>query len=131
MKLFTLTFILLISAACSSSKPSESKINALEVTDKLVKGETTQAKVLEDFGTPDVVEKSPEGDVWAYSRYASESGSVAGGVSHYISSAALWNWTGMSLDGGKSSSSTKTASLILYFNAKKVLKTYTYRTEKY
>lgn len=131
MKLLTLTFVLLISAACSSNKPSQSKINALEVTDKLVKGQTTQTKVLEDFGAPDVVEKSPEGDVWAYSRYANESDSVSGGVSHYISSAAFWNWTGMSLDGGKSSSSTKTASLILYFNAKKILKTYTYRTEKY
>lgn len=131
MKFIQFLTIILVTVACSSQKATQSKINALEVTDKLVKGKTTQAQVLEDFGTPDIVEKTPEGDMWAYSRYANESDSVSGGVSHYISSAALWNFTGMSVGGDKSTSSTKTASLVLYFNSKKTLKTYTFRTEKF
>ncbi len=131
MKFITLLSIVFFTVSCSSNNASQTKINSLEVSDRLVKGETTQMQVLENFGAPDVVEKTPEGDMWAYSRHSNESGSVGGGISHYISSAALWNWTGMHVDGNKSSSSTKTASLVLYFGKNKTLKTYTFRTEKY
>ncbi|MCM2349951.1 MAG: hypothetical protein NDI69_08010 [Bacteriovoracaceae bacterium] len=131
MKFVTLLTVLIISVSCSSQKASQTKINSLEISDKLVKGKTTQSQVLENFGAPDIVEKTPEGDMWAYSRHSNESGSVGGGVSHYISSAALWNWTGVHLNGDQSSTSTKTASLVLYFATNKTLKTYTFRTEKY
>lgn len=132
MKLFALVFIALFTVACSSDKAGQTKINALDVSEKLVKGQTTQKQVLENFGSPDVVEKTPEGDMWAYSRYSNESDSVGGGVSHYISTAAsYWNLTGMSVGGDKSTSSTKTASLIVYFNTKKIVSTYTFRTEKF
>lgn len=130
MKLITLITIAFLSVACSSNKAGQTKINSLEVSEKLVKGETTQAKVLEDFGAPDVVEKTPEGDMWAYSRFANENESVGAGAYHYASIFAS-TWTGMGLDGSKSSSSTKTASLVLYFNKDKILKTYTFRTEKF
>lgn len=131
MKSFALIIITLFTVSCSSSKPSQTKINALEVTDKLVKGKTTQAQVLESFGAPDIVEKTSEGDMWAYNRQNNESNSTGGGVSNYISSAALWNFTGMHLGGDKSTSSTNSTSLIVYFNAKKVLRNYTFRTEKF
>lgn len=130
MKLITLIISALLFVSCAS-KSSESQINMLQVSEKLIKGQTTQTQVLENFGTPDIVEKTPEGDMWAYSRYANESGSVSGGVSHYISSAYLWNFTGVNLGGDQSSSSTKTASLVLYFNNSKTLKTYTFRTERF
>jgi outer membrane protein assembly factor BamE (lipoprotein component of BamABCDE complex) len=130
MKILTLTALLFLTAACSSDKASHSKINALEVTDKLVKGKTTQAQVIEDFGTPDIVEKTPEGDMWAYNRHANESQSVGAGAFHYASVFAS-TWSGMDVDGRQSSSSTKTASLVLYFNSNKTLRTYTFRTEKY
>lgn len=130
MKLLTLTAILFLTVACSSDKASQSKINALEVTDKLVKGKTTQAQVIEGFGAPDVVEKTPEGDMWAYNRHANESESMGAGAYHYASIFAS-TWTGMSVDGSKSSSSTKTASLVLYFNPNKTVRTYTFRTERY
>ncbi len=131
MKKLFFVIVALVSISCSSSKPSQTKINSLEVSDKLKKGETTQAQVLENFGAPDVVEKTSEGDMWGYNRTASENESVGGGVSHYLTSAALWNFTGMGINGDKSSSSTKTASLILHFNGKKILRNYAYRTEKY
>ncbi len=130
MKLVSLLAVLALSVSCSSSS-SQSKINSLEISEKLVKGKTTQTQVLENFGTPDIVEKTPEGDMWAYGRHSNESKSVGGGVSHYITSAALWNWTGVHLNGEQSSSSTKTASLVLYFSGDKTLKTYTFRTEKF
>lgn len=130
MKLFILITLAVLSVSCSSSKPSQTKINALEVSDKLVKGKTTQAKVLENFGAPDVVEKTPEGDMWAYNRHANENDSMSAGASHYAS-VFLTGWTGMEIGGSKSTSSTKSASLILYFNAQKTLRTYTFRTEKY
>lgn len=131
MKTIALITLVIFSVSCSSSKPSSTKINALEVTEKLVKGETTQAQVLENFGAPDIVEKSPEGDMWAYNRQNSEQNSVGAGVSHYITSAALWNFTGMHVGADNTTSSTNSASLVLFFNAKKVLRTYTYRTEKF
>lgn len=130
MKLVSLLAALILSVSCSSTT-SQSKINSLEVSEKLVKGKTTQAQVLEHFGTPDIVEKTPEGDMWAYGRHSNESNSVGGGVSHYITSAALWNWSGVHVNGDQSSSSTKTASLVLYFSPTKTLKTYTFRTEKF
>lgn len=131
MKIITLISLLVLNIACSSDKAGQTKINSLEVSDKLVKGKTTQAQVLETFGSPDVVEKTSEGDMWAYSRYSNESDSIGGGVSHYIWDAGLWNLTGFNVSGDKSSSSTKTASLVVYFNKNKTLATYTFRTEKY
>jgi hypothetical protein len=80
---------------------------------------------------PDIVEKTPEGDMWGYNRHSSESSSVGANVSHYFTSAALWNLTGASLGGDKSSAATKTASLIMYFNPDKKLRTYSYRTERF
>ena len=130
MKIVTLIAIVFFSVSCSSQK-SQTKINTLEVSEKLVKGKTTQSQVLDDFGTPDIVEKTPEGDMWGYNRYSNENESTGASVSHYISSAALWNFTGMSVGGDKSSSSTKTASLVLYFNPNKTLRTYTFRTERF
>lgn len=129
---FALTVLMSVfTISCSSNKPSQTKINALEVSEKLIKGKTSQKEVLETFGAPDVVEKTPDGDMWAYARHTNESESLGGGVSHYISQAALWNFTGLSAGGDKSSSSTSSASLVVYFNQQKFVKTYTFRTEKY
>jgi hypothetical protein len=122
---------LLLTISCASEKSSQSKINSLEISEKLIKGKTTQAQVIENFGAPDIVEKSPEGDMWAYNRHANESSSLGGGVSHYIAAAGLWNFTGINVDGEKSSSSTNTATLVLYFGSSKKLKTYSYRTERF
>jgi len=130
MKLISLICILFFSIACSSTKTSQSKINALEVSDKLIKGKTTQAQALESFGAPDIVEKTPEGDMWAYNRRNNESSSVGAGVTHFIRAAGWWNWTGASASSDSSSSSTNTASLVLYFS-KKTLTHYSYRTEKF
>lgn len=131
MKIITLITIALISVSCSSSKPSATKINALEVTEKLVKGKTTQAQVLENFGAPDIVEKTPEGDMWAYNRQNSESNSVGGGFTQYIPTGYFYALNKFHGGGEKTSSSTNSASLVLFFSSKKILRTYTYRTEKY
>jgi hypothetical protein len=131
MKIFTLIAIALISVSCSSSKPSATKINALEVTEKLVKGQTTQAQVLENFGAPDVVEKTPEGDMWAYNRQNSESNSTGGGFTQYIPTGYFYAFSNIHAGSENNTSSTNSASLVLFFSAKKVLRTYTYRTEKF
>lgn len=130
MKFLTIAFIALISVSCSSTKDSQTKINALEVSEKLVKGKTTQSQVLESFGAPDIVEKTSEGDMWAYNRSSSESSSVGASVSRYFSS-SWWNWTGVGVSGDQSSSSTKTASLVVHFDKNKTLANYSFRTEKY
>lgn len=130
MKFLTFVFAALISASCSSTKDSQTKINALEVSEKLVKGKTTQAQVLESFGAPDVVEKTSEGDMWAYSRKSSEDSSIGASFAHY-SPINFWDWSRTGVSGDTSSSSTKTASLVLHFHTNKTLANYTYRTEKY
>lgn len=131
MKILTIAFIALIFVSCSSTKDSQTKINALEVSEKLVKGKTTQAQVLESFGAPDIVEKTSEGDMWAYNRTSSESSSFGANAVHYMNAAGFWNWTGLGASGDKSSSSSKTASLVLHFSLNKTLANYTFRTEKY
>lgn len=132
MKMITLISLLVLSVSCSSSKqPSQTKINALEVSEKLVKGKTTQAQVLENFGAPDIVEKTPEGDMWAYNRQNSESNSAGGGFTQYIPTGYFYALNSFHGNAEKSTSSTNSASLVLFFSAKKILRTYTYRTEKY
>lgn len=132
MKTLTLITLLILSVSCSSSKqPSSTKINALEVTEKLVKGKSTQAQVLADFGAPDIVEKTPEGDMWAYNRQNSESNSTGGGFRQYIPTGYYYLLSSVHAGTEKNTSSTNSASLVLYFSAKKILRTYTYRTEKY
>jgi len=131
MKFITLVCLSLLTVACASQNPSHSKINSLEVSEKLTKGVTTQAQVIENFGTPDVVEKTPEGDMWGYNRTSGESQSMGASASHYIGSAALWNWTGVGLSADQGSSSTKTASLTVFFNKNKVVSTYSFRTERF
>jgi outer membrane protein assembly factor BamE (lipoprotein component of BamABCDE complex) len=129
MKFITLTLLSLLAISCAS-KDSQSKINNLEVTEKLVKGKTTQTEILETFGAPEVVEKTESGDVWGYVRYANESSSVGGGATHYAG-AVLMYWTGINVSGDKSSSSTKTNSLVIHFDKNKVVKNYTFRSERF
>src|SRR6478609_2448473 len=106
MKNFTLIAIVLLSFSCSSSKPSATKVNALEVTDKLVKGKTTQAQVLENFGAPDIVEKTPEGDMWAYHRQNSETNSAGGGFTQYIPTGYFYALNNIHGGADKTTSST-------------------------
>lgn len=131
MKLASLLILSIFIVSCSSQKNSQSKINSVEVSEKLVQGKSTQKEILETFGSPDIVEKTPRGDMWGYTRHASEDSSFGGGISHYVNYLSWWNWTGASVNGSKSSSSTQTASLVLYFNQQKVLSNYTYRTERF
>lgn len=130
MKFITLITLTLFITACASEKSQHSSINSVNVTDTLVKGKSTQAQIIETFGTPDIAEKTPEGDMWAYSRHSNESNSVGGSVSHYAWTG--WSYlSGVNVGGDQSSSSTKNSSLILYFNKSKVLQTYTFRTERF
>ena len=131
MKLISLLCLSVLFISCASKNESHSKINSLEVSEKLTKNVTTQSQVLETFGTPDVVEKTPHGDMWGYNRQSSESESSGVAAVHYISSTAFWNWTGIGASSDSSSSSTKTASLTIFFNKNKVLETYSFRTERF
>lgn len=130
MKFITLITLTLLLTACASEKSQHSSINSVNVNDTLVKGKSTQAQIIESFGTPDIAEKTPDGDMWAYNRHSNESQSVGGGVSHYAWT-GLSYFSGVNVGGDKSSSSTKNSSLILYFNKNKILQNYTFRTERF
>lgn len=130
MKFIALISLLVLSISCSSQKSQLSTINSKDVSEKLIKNSTTQAQVLENFGTPDVVEKSSEGEMWGYNRRTEETTSTSAGISRY-SSAFLATWTGVDVSGGQSASATKSASLLIYFKSNKTLRTYTFRTERF
>ena len=131
MKSFFLLSITFFIVSCSTQKDGQTKVNALEVTENLVKGKTTQAQALETFGAPEVVEKSPDGDMWAYNKHSNESQSQGGSISHRVFYDYFWRWSGVDINADTSTTSTKTASLVLYFNTNKILANYTFRTDKY
>lgn len=110
MNKILLSIIALSFIACSSNKSQHSSINSVNVTEQL--------------------EKTPEGDMWAYNRHSNESQSLGGSISHY----AWTGWTalsGMRTGGDQSTSSTKNVSLVLYFGKNKVLQNYSFRTERF
>jgi hypothetical protein len=130
--LFLSVFLLVSCASDSSSQ--HSSVNMADVKDSLVKGKTSQKDVMEKFGGPDLVDVSDQGETWVYTRHASESSDVNAGVSAFFDTARNW-WqyspVGGSIGGGNSKSSTKTSSLALNFNKKKILTSYNFRTERF
>ena len=85
------------------------------VKGQIVKGQTTQAEILQTFGPPNIMTRNRSGEeVWTYDKISSESKSSGGYGTLIILGAG----------GSKHSSSQKTMTLILTFNPRDVVKDY-------
>lgn len=106
-----------------SDEPEKSNLTAGMVKTQIIKGETTQAEILEIFGAPNIVTKNRGNDeVWNYNRMSFESTSSSGGVL-----AVFWFGNVAGAGGGSkasSSATTKSFDLILIFDENDVVKDY-------
>jgi len=120
------TLLLLASCATETEKNTKNPFDALTLKENLIEGKTTQTQMLQAFGAPDMVtETSSKEDVWTYSQVKHESsGSTVGaGLLGFVPVAG-----GMLADTWgsvrKDESSSKSVTLMVFFNKKKVVKSY-------
>jgi outer membrane protein assembly factor BamE (lipoprotein component of BamABCDE complex) len=121
LKRFKFIVLMLFLASCvaANTTPVSNQNNQLthgNVQMNIVVGETTQAQILDIFGAPNITTIDGEQrEVWSYQRHAT----VA------QSSASSMGWTVILLGGGSRAagfeSSTRTMTLIIKFDAEKVV----------
>ena len=86
------------------------------------KGKTTQNDILTVFGAPNIVTKNKSGlEVWTYDKMTVESSSSAGYATAIIVGVA----------GRKSSTSTRTFTLMIEFDENNVVKDFSYRSSSF
>lgn len=107
-------------SGCASVQPVEKgNLTPGMAKTKIIKGKTTQNEVLEVFGAPNIVTKNRSGkEVWTYDKVSVETGTsdvygtilIAGGA------------------GSRSSTSTRTFTLMVEFDENSVVKDFSYRS---
>lgn len=112
------------------TKKEASTANDREFTLGLVQKEIrkgmSQAEVAEAIGSPNIVTKDSEGkESWIYDKMASEAS--------YSHKDMYWTLIliGGSRDSGKSSSSQRTLTVVIKFNAKSQVETLSYHSSKF
>lgn len=111
-----LTIALLVLGACSSNQPKQkSNLTYGTVKSKIVKGQTSQAEVVQLLGNPNIVTKNRSGDeVWTYSKQSTEAKSGSSGFF-------------LGVIGGSqafSSNSSATLDLIVTYDKNDIVKDY-------
>jgi len=115
---FALLLFVIALTGCATSgvkETSNTNLTTGKVKLEVKKGETTQAEILEIFGSPNIVTKNRDNDeVWNYNRMSYESayGSEGGGIIFWGGSRAV------------SSATTKSFDLIIIFDENDVVKDY-------
>ena len=109
----------LLTSGCTTSQPKEdtasSNLTVGEVKMTIIKGQTTQAEVMQHFGSPNLVTRNSDNEeVWGYNKmsYETKSGSDYGTLILFGGSKAV------------TSATTKSFDLIITFDAKDVVKEY-------
>jgi len=118
--LFTLFFLI---HGCASVQPvQKGNLTAGMVKTTIIKGETIQNDILEVFGAPNIITKNKSGDeVWTYEKMSVESGS-----SEVFGTVII-----VSGKGSRTSSSSRTFTLMIEFDDNDVVKDYSYRTSSF
>ncbi len=111
MKKLICILLFLLIYGCKPSQtgplPTESNLTAGMAKKSIIKGQTTQAEVLEIFGPPDQVTHKDNMQVWTYDkvRYDIE---TSGGYLNVLVAG---------VSGGKARSSSTSTMLIIYFDS--------------
>ena len=113
----------LLLSGCASVQPvQKGNLTPGMAKTQIVKGVTTQNEILEVFGSPNIITKNKSGnEVWTYDKASVESGTsdvygtiiIAGGA------------------GSRSSSSTRTFTLMIEFNENDIVEDYSYRSSAF
>ena len=100
--IFTLTFLVGCATFPKEEEPAQqSNLTFGVVKSKIIKGQTTQAEILEIFGSPNITTKNRDDDeVWNYSRmsYKTAAGSDGGSVIFFGGNRAMSTATTASFD---------------------------------
>lgn len=111
--------LVVLTVGCTTGQPKDdtasSKLTVGEVKMTIVKGQTTQAEVLEHFGSPNLVTRNSDNEeVWGYNKmsYETKAGSDYGTLIFFGGSKAV------------TSATTKSFDLIVTFDAKDVVRDY-------
>ncbi len=89
-------------------------------------GVTTQAEVIEVFGTPNVITRKDAGEMWVYDKVSSQTTSAAFGIGGLGGGGGSGGFGGGGVAGGVGSTerSETTVMLIIYFDEKDVVRDY-------
>lgn len=127
--LFLICALFVFVSGCATSKASYQRSNLTfgMVKKNLVKGQTTQAEIINLFGAPNIMTKNKSGEeVWTYDKIsvsASEAaGSIGGGIGGVGTSVIGGGVAG--LGGSTSSTSSRSMTLSITFDDKDIVKDY-------
>lgn len=107
--------------ATRETEPSRSNITAGMAKKSVVKGQTTQADVMEIFGPPDLVTHRDGIQIWTYDKVRYDVQSTSGYLNVLIAG------TG----SGRTTSSSTSTMLILYFDSRDVVTDYRLNTVRF
>ena len=122
---FSLAVTLSVLLGCSQQSKS-SALTPGAAKKNIVPGQTTQAEVIEVFGTPNVITRKDGGEMWVYDKVSSKQTSAAFGAGGLGAGWGSSGFGGGGLAGGVGSTerSETTVMLIIYFDQNDVVKDY-------
>ena len=121
-----ISLILAVSCASQSEKDTKNPFDPSTLKENLVEGKTTQTQMMQTFGAPDMVtEDSSKEDVWTYSqtKHVSNGSNLNSGITAFLPIPML-AWADIGGGVSNNESASKSVTLMVYFNKKKVLKSY-------
>lgn len=128
--LLTLTTLLMSCSSTGDKSRQQTSITKKNADTVLSKG-TSQTKVLETFGSPNVVTSEGKREAWSYLRRSREgkSGSVGATVFESATTYLTGGW--YSVGGSSDSSTSNDTTLIVYFDEQKKVISHSFRSEIY
>jgi len=121
----------LLSFGCE--QPHSSALTPGGAKKYIKRGVTTQAEVIETFGTPNIVTQKNNYEMWVYDKISSKQKNAAFGLGGIGGGAGSGGFGGGGLAGGASSSerSETTIMLIIYFDNNDVVHDYKMNQTKF
>ena len=123
-------FMAIFISGCATSKASYQRSNLTfgMVKSNLIKGQTTQAEIINLFGAPNIMTRNKSGEeVWTYDKISVSSSEAAAGLALGAGSLSGGNAMGGIAGAGGSTSSTSSRSMTLaitFFSDKDIVKDY-------
>ena len=125
--------VLAVATVCGCSQARPSAVTPGGAKKYIKPGQTTQAEVVEVFGTPNVLTRKHGNEMWVYDKVSSRQTNAAFGAGGLGGGAGSGGAGGGGLFGGASSSerSETTVMLIIYFDENDIVQDYQIKQTKF
>ena len=120
-------YLLCLTTSCSHGRQAKPSSLTPGAAKKHIRpGETTQAEVVECFGTPNVITRRDGGEMWVYDKVSSKQTNTTLGIAGLGGGGGSHGFGGGGVGGGIGSSerSETTVMLIVYFDEHDVVRDY-------